>query len=110
MIMSAYAITEDTFFVLRDEDGKKHSETGPAVMYADGSTEYWNHGVLHRDDDLPAVVWADGGLEWWIDGKQHRDDAPAVIFADGTLMYWTHGFMTPPIPEPSMNEDRLLAA
>ena len=44
-------------------------------------------GKLHRDDG-PAMIWADGTEEWFFNGKRHRTDGPAAIWADGTEEWW----------------------
>ena len=35
-------------------------------------------GYLHREDG-PAVIYTDGSKEWWIRGNLHREDGPAAI-------------------------------
>ncbi len=45
---------------------------------------------LHRDDG-PAVIWTDGTQEWWWHGGLHRDDGPAWIFSDGKQKWYWHG-------------------
>ena len=87
---------------------------------------YYRDGVLHRDNDKPAVVYSDGSREWWVHGKRlrwdprspteircnpatknyevsgtrvwhnidgqiHREDEPAVIHADGSREWWQNG-------------------
>ncbi len=97
----------------RDKDGKWHRDDGPAVIRADGTQEWYQHGYLHRDgepavirpdgaqewrqndnlhrDDGPAWIGPDGSQEWWQNGQRHRDDGPAVIEADGTQWWCQHG-------------------
>jgi hypothetical protein len=41
---------------------------------------------LHRVDG-PAIVWADGTQEWWVEGQLHRVDGPAIIYADGDQVW-----------------------
>lgn len=35
-------------------------------------------GMMHRDDG-PAVIWASGVEEWYQHGNRHREDGPAFI-------------------------------
>jgi hypothetical protein len=47
---------------------------------------------FHRDNDLPAVVYPDGTCEWWFDGKRHREnDNPSTIYADGSQFWHQYG-------------------
>ena len=48
------------------------------------------NGKLHRDGE-PAIIWADGSQEWYIDDKLHRDDGPAVIYPNGLQEWWING-------------------
>ncbi len=98
--------------------GKVHRTDGPAVIYPDGSQEWWQHGVLHRVDG-PAVIRADGRQYWlqfgqhhrldgpaaihpeghevWRQrGKLHRTDGPAITWSDGTLEWWENDERKPP--------------
>ena len=52
-------------------NGERHRDNDlPAVINADG-TKYWcQHGYLHRDNGLPALIRANGSKEWWVDGKR----------------------------------------
>lgn len=43
-----------------------------------GNTFSFKDGRLHSDDG-PAVLYANGTAEWWRDGKRHREDGPARI-------------------------------
>jgi len=60
------------------KNNKKHNDDGPAVIYRDGSVEYWVNGNLHSED-RPAVLNSNGTEEWWYNGRKHRADGPAVI-------------------------------
>ena len=48
------------------------------------------HGELHRDDG-PAVMWPNGTQEWYQHGQLHRDDGPTWIFSDGTQVWHWRG-------------------
>ena len=56
-----------------------------------GSRRYYNAaGQLHREDG-PAVVWRDGSLEWYHNGLRHRDVGPAAEYPDGTRLWYLNG-------------------
>lgn len=81
----------------RDDEGRLHREDGPAVEAADGTQEWWVHGLLHRGQGEPAIARADGSLEWWRDGVRHRDEGlPAVLRASGSRQWWVNGTMWRP--------------
>ena len=96
--------------------------TFDTVVHTETVTKYMRDGVLHRDDDLPAVMYKDGSCEWWVHGKRlrrnphdpteirtfwhktlttriwhdingkfHRIDNPAIERFDGTKEWWLHG-------------------
>ena len=69
----------------KDLNGQYHRDGGPAIIFVDGTLEWWKHGDLHREDG-PAKEFPDGTLEWWINGKLHRDDGPAAINYEGELV------------------------
>lgn len=57
-----------------------------------GTTRHFRGlGELHRDDGGPAVVWADGTRQWWQEGRMHRTEGPAVVHDDGTDEWWVRG-------------------
>ena len=82
---------------LDDKTMKPHRLDGPAVVWNDGSEEWWVNGKRHRLDG-PAVILLSGvrnnldrycintyntlekgtSKEWWVDGKLHREDGPAI--------------------------------
>lgn len=56
-----------------------------------GTRKYYNDaGQLHRVDG-PAVVWRDGSLEWYHNGLRHRDVGPAAEYPDGTRLWYLNG-------------------
>jgi hypothetical protein len=73
-----------------DSNDKPHRDDGPAVIYADGGEEWYQHGVRHRDDG-PAAIFADGDKSWWQHGKLHRTDGPAHECANGTQSWCLYG-------------------
>ena len=77
----------------RNTAGEYHRDGDrPAVIYADGSQEWWWHGEHHRDGDRPATVRANGQQEWFQHGELHRDnDLPAAIYPGGTKMWSQDG-------------------
>lgn len=63
----------------------------PTFIRADGTKEWRDaDGKLHRPDG-PAVIWADGTEEYWLHGERHREDGPAVINPDGSEEHWING-------------------
>ena len=75
-----------------DEEGETHRDNDlPAVVFADGTQQWWWHGKQHRDNDLPAIIYADGTKVWWRHGELHRDgDRPAILYPDGSQGWWLH--------------------
>ena len=59
--------------VWRDRNDQLHREDGPAVIYPDGSEDWYWHGKLHREDG-PAVTRPDGRRELWFEGKYYDDE------------------------------------
>ena len=72
------------------DTGKLHRDDGPAIEWANGTTEYYKNGALHRDDG-PAVEHADGTKKHYKNGAVHREDGPAIERADGTKWYCING-------------------
>jgi hypothetical protein len=76
-------MTTDEYGIIRYRlNGKHHREDGPAIIYADGSQEWYLNGEHHRLDG-PAIIWPSGTQEWYRNGKHHREDGPAIITAKG---------------------------
>lgn len=48
-----------------DDEGTPHNELGPAIVYLDGSREYYWHGERHRIDG-PAVIKSDGTTRYYL--------------------------------------------
>lgn len=81
---------DDTSIQLVDADGLTHCDGWPAVEWANGTFEWFQHGVRHREDG-PAVEFRYGARHWYYNGELHRDDGPAVIHADGAREIWRNG-------------------
>lgn len=56
--------------------GRLDSDDGPALIWSDGSREWWMDGRRHRVGG-PAGERADGSRWWYQCGSLHRDDGPA---------------------------------
>lgn len=72
----------------RSRGGVPHCDDGPAIVYHDGSAEWYRDGQLfHR-------VFPDGSKHWYDPNDRetfHRLDGPAKITSDGTEHYYIHG-------------------
>ena len=57
-----------------------------------GSALFWyKNNFFHRDGDKPAVIYADGTLEWFINGIRHRVTGPAAVNPNKKHEYWIDG-------------------
>jgi hypothetical protein len=74
------------------ENGVLHRDNDlPAIVYSSGSKGWLKNGLKHREHDRPALVTC-GGREWWVDGQRHRDgDNPAIINENGEREWWVKG-------------------
>lgn len=63
-----------------------HREDGPALIFTNGTYEYYFMGDKHREDG-PAVVEYDGTKKWYRYGRLHREDGPAHITYNN-IKYW----------------------
>lgn len=52
---------------------------------------FTENGLVHRDNDLPAIVYDDGTHEWYRYGKLHRDGGRPAIIAYDELGWFRHG-------------------
>lgn len=94
-----------------------HRLDGPAIIFDDGSMEWWQNGEPHRDvvgndysrDPGPAIEYIDGSKYWYVNGKLHRegvrnenlinflenedlrDPGPAIELPDGTKKWYVNG-------------------
>ena len=82
-------------------NGKIHRDGDkPAIVYYDGSTQYYKHGQLHRDGDEPAAIGTTGYRAYWKNDKLHRDDdKPARIWPDGRVEYYKNDVRYTPTPK-----------
>jgi hypothetical protein len=58
--------------VWRLPDGTIHREFGPAKTLSTGTRCWYRFGKLDREDG-PAIVFNDGSGEWWIKGVRVSD-------------------------------------
>lgn len=88
-------------YFIKSPDIFKHNRNGPAVLYPDGTQEWWymgkklddmtrevtdDDGVTHVFDDEMRLhnlegpaLWDEKGTEnWYRHGKRHREDGPAI--------------------------------
>ena len=71
--------------------GQLHREEGPAIIWADGSMEWWQNGQRHCIGG-PAVEWGDGTREWYQNGVRHREDGPAYVgYRESVKEWWQRG-------------------
>ena len=63
----------------RDKRGSYHRLNGPAIIYNDGDTTWFRHGLRHRDDG-PALVWTvENREEWYRDGERYEPSAHELM-------------------------------
>jgi hypothetical protein len=73
--------------------GERHRDNDlPAIIRPDGTQIWYMNGLVHRENDLPAVIYPNGSQEWYINGKLHREnDKPAIIYLNGYQEWWSNG-------------------
>jgi hypothetical protein len=54
------------------------------------SQSFTQNDQYHREDG-PAVIYTDGTREWYLNGKLHREDGPAVECPDGSKYWYLNG-------------------
>ena len=86
-----HTVSNGPMQICTNDQNEIHRTDGPAVIWANGSQEWFENGKCHRTDGLPAVIYADGGQAWYHNGWRHRTDAPAEIHADGTQHWYRNG-------------------
>ena len=62
---SRLTLTQDEWIMF--DESSLHRIGGPAVIWVDGTKQWWQNGKPHRLDG-PAFEWKDGAREWAIDG------------------------------------------
>ena len=93
----------EEYYYLKSTPGRApqrchHRVDGPAIIWPDGSKEWYLQGDVHRGDGLPAVIRADGLHKWYQKGKLHRVGQPAVTHPTGE--YYLENYDAPhPIAE-----------
>lgn len=111
-------IVEQHFMLNNRNKNILHKVDGPAVVWSDGSCEYFQNGIIHNENG-PALVektssytrslwYVNGNLhredgpalehvtqngdknyyEYWVDGKKHRTDGPTVIHPSKTEIWY----------------------
>jgi hypothetical protein len=70
--------------------GQRHREHGPAIVYEDGTLEWFLNGIRHRADG-PAIEYTNGRRDWYQNGQLHRLDGPAVEYSDGYCAWFIDG-------------------
>ena len=79
-----YRVVVDRYGTRRyyNDAGQLHREDGPAVMWRDGSLEWYHNGLRHREDG-PAAEYADGTRLWYLNGRPHRTNGPTIELPGG---------------------------
>lgn len=75
--------------VIYYKEGLLHNINEPAIIWDDGSYQWYYNGLLHREDG-PAVE-SQGCKYWYNQGRRHRIDGPAVEFSNGKKEWWIDG-------------------
>lgn len=87
-VLCWYTDPEECF---QPSEGKIHRDNDePAILWLDGTKEWWQNGYRHRNGDKPAVIRYDGEQEWYQYGTLHRLDGPARITTT-YKEYWERG-------------------
>lgn len=77
------------------QHGRIHREDGPAIIepatYNNAKICWCRHEQLHRDNDEPAVIYFNGTKEWYQNGKRHRVGGPAVTYKNGAEIWYQNG-------------------
>lgn len=66
----------------------KEPDESRYYRFKDGTEKWFDHwNRLHRVDG-PAVILADGTEHWIQHGKHHRIDGPSIIYLDGRTRWF----------------------
>ncbi len=72
--------------------GKLHScHNQPAIIWSNGSKEWYKNDKLHRDCDQPATISIFGVKEWYWNGRFHRDNNQPARTCMSRGEYWKNG-------------------
>ena len=87
-LIETYKTRGDCQYYLKN--GYLHRDNDqPAVIYGNGTKEWFQYGKRHRDNDLPAIIYGSGTQEWFRNGKRHRDgDLPACTNVIGYRLWY----------------------
>jgi hypothetical protein len=69
-------------------NGKYHSFDDKPAKVTKYGRAWYQYDELHRDNDLPALIYYDGSQEWYQHGKIIRYNGPAIIERD-TILWWS---------------------
>lgn len=67
-------ISGGTNFTVYHLDGRYHRIDGPAVLYDDGSQEWYQHGEIHREDGPAIIDEGLGDVSWWLNDQKYDFD------------------------------------
>jgi hypothetical protein len=101
----------DKIVYMDDEKSCIHREDGPAVIYKNGSKEWYINGKHHREDG-PAIIYYNGTKHWFHNGKHHRVDGPAIEWDDGEVEWYIDNvyFDTKELWFEALNEEQRVKA
>jgi len=89
------------------KDGKLHNDNGPAIVYSNGTQEWYKDGKCHRDNG-PAIVYSNGYKVWYKNGKYHREDGPALIYSNGDQYWYKDGIQFYPSTNTNNKDDNAM--
>ncbi len=61
------------------DDSLDNTEKDKPYVYVPPTFHKNAEGKYHNEDG-PAIIWCNGSAEWYINGKKHREDGPALIY------------------------------
>lgn len=77
------------------KNNKLHRDKFPAVIYPDGSCEYYTDGKMNSHNNLPAAIYLNHSIHWYVDSKRHKEhDLPASIYEVGELNWRENGLIS----------------
>lgn len=77
---------------MNEKDELHRDDDQPAVIYPNGTLEWYQNGELHRGGNKPAVIYFDGTRKYYQRGKLHRDgNEPAVLYPSGAMEFFKDG-------------------